>query len=101
MPEQGNTEQAIREALAAETSAIELSNKLFRPDGLFAQLASTEEERRALAGSPLFAEAQRRLSDLQRQEGADFSWAVAQARPLIPETSLVLQLAKAGVEQTC
>jgi hypothetical protein len=98
MSERERVEQAIREALATATSAIELSDKLFRPDGLFAQLASTEEERRALAGSPLFADAQRRLSELQRREGAEFSRAVAQARPLIPETALVLQLVKVGAE---
>jgi hypothetical protein len=92
--ERESLEQAIREALAAEIGAIELSDRLFRPDGLFARLAPTEEERRALAATPLFAEAQRRLSELQRREGAEFSRAVAQARPLATETGLVWQLAK-------
>jgi hypothetical protein len=41
-------EQGIREALATETSAITLSRKLFHPDGLFAKLATSEQERRAL-----------------------------------------------------
>jgi hypothetical protein len=91
-------EQQIREALAAETHAIALSHKLFHPTGLFAQLATTEDERRVLAQSPLFREAQRRLSELQQQEGAAFAQAVAQARPSLSDNSLILQLldARAG-----
>jgi hypothetical protein len=73
-------EQGIREALAIETSAIALSRMLFQPDGQFAKLATTEQERRALTQSALFVEAQRRLSDLQRREGAEFARAVAQAQ---------------------
>jgi hypothetical protein len=88
----------IREVLATETQAIALSRKLFHPDGLFAQLAASEQERRLLAQSALFGEAQRRLSELQRQEGVAFAVAVAQVRPAVPGGSLILQLldAEAG-----
>ena len=88
-------EQGIREALATETSAITLSRKLFHPDGLFAKLATSEQERRALTQCALFVEAQRRLSGLQRQEGAEFARAVAQTQPALTH-SLVLQLLDAG-----
>jgi hypothetical protein len=81
MTQRETIEQQIREILASETSAIALSQKLFHPKGLFAQLATTEEERRLLAQADLFREAQRRLSDLQRQEAAAFAQAVAQFVP--------------------
>jgi hypothetical protein len=71
-------EAQIREVLATETKAIPLSNKLFRPDGLFAKLAVTEAERWELIKTPLFREAQRRLSDLQRAEMAAFRDAAGQ-----------------------
>jgi len=66
MSEQAEVEQQIREALAVETSEVLLSNRLFAPDGLFYRLAETEAERRVVAQSTLFREAQRRLSELRR-----------------------------------
>jgi hypothetical protein len=69
-------EQQVRDILATETDAIRLSDALFRPDGLFAQMARTKEERRTLAQSPLFQEAQERLAELRRREGREFSLAV-------------------------
>ena len=78
-------EAEIRRVLETETKAISLSNKLFRPDGLFAQLAGTEEERRELTKTPLFREAQERLSDLQRTEMASFRQAVAQVSDQLPD----------------
>lgn len=78
-------EAEIRRVLDTETKAIPLSNKLFRPDGLFARLAGTQEERRALTQTPLFQEAQRRLSDLQREEMAAFRQAVAQVSDQLPD----------------
>jgi hypothetical protein len=70
-------ELGIRDSLATETSAIALSRRLFHPDGLFAKLATTEQERRALTRSALFVEALRRLSDLQHQEAATSARAIA------------------------
>jgi hypothetical protein len=89
-------EGQIREVLTNETQACALSQKLFHPTGLFSQLASIEEERRVVAKSPLFAEAQRRLSDLQRQEAAAFAQAVDRVQPAIAKNSLILQLLDAG-----
>ena len=66
MTERERVEQQIREVLATVTHAGPLSNQLFRPDGLFSQLARTEEERRAVAQSPLFRQAQRRLGTLTK-----------------------------------
>jgi hypothetical protein len=78
-------EAEIRRVLDTETKAISLSNKLFRPDGLFAQLAGTQEERRELTKTPLFRQAQERLSDLQRTEMAAFRQAVAQVSDQLPD----------------
>jgi hypothetical protein len=64
-------ETQIRQILREETNAIALSNKLFRPDGLFARLASTEADRREVSKSPLLQEAQDRLSQLQQAEMDD------------------------------
>jgi hypothetical protein len=79
-----HVEDQIRHVLATVTGAIPLSNQLFRPDGLFSRLADTEAERRVVARSPLFREAQRRLSELQRQEAAEFGRVVRQAEAAHP-----------------
>jgi hypothetical protein len=71
-------EQQIRDVIANEALAIPLSAKLFSPTGLFSRLASTESERKALVGSPLFKEAQRRFRELQYQEAEAFGRAVGQ-----------------------
>jgi hypothetical protein len=64
--------QQIQEALATETSAIKLSNRLFSPQGLFQWLAATDEQRKQLVTAPLFHAAQRRLRELQHREAAAF-----------------------------
>src|SRR4051794_12671947 len=61
MTEREQVEQRIREVLAADINAMALSDRLFRPDGLFNQLAKDERERRLVAQTPLFQQAQRRL----------------------------------------
>lgn len=80
MIERENIEKQIRELLTTETSGILLSNKLFRPDGLFNQLAHTEDERRIVAQSPLFRQAQTRVSELKRKEAAEFARVVEQTQ---------------------
>ena len=69
----------IKEALAAETSAIALSNRLFTPEGLFHWLASTDEQRKHLVTTPLFVEAQRRVRELQYAEAAAMGRSIARA----------------------
>jgi hypothetical protein len=82
MASQDIIEQRIREVLATETNAVALSQQLFDQQlGLFAHLATSEEQRRVLVRTELFREANRRLSELQRQEAA----ARARARVLHPE----------------
>jgi len=88
-------EHQIGEILATETSAIALSDKLFHPDGLFNLLARTEEERRVVARSPLFQQAQRRLTELQRCEAAKFASAVTQAQTVMAEDGFLLKLERA------
>jgi hypothetical protein len=61
-------EAEIRQLLATETDPVLLSNKLFSQGGLFGQLASSEPERRKVAQSPLFRQAQERLMELRRTE---------------------------------
>jgi hypothetical protein len=95
MTEYEQIEQQIREVLAAETHAIPLSNKLFSPGGLFSRLASTEEERRAVARSALFKEAMRRLTELQKKESAEFARAVQQAEAVAPGDGYLFKLERA------
>ena len=71
-------EDQIREVLDAEDDAISLSDKLFSPNGLFNQMAKTEGERRVVARSALFKQAQKRLSELQRKEADEFATKVQQ-----------------------
>jgi hypothetical protein len=78
-------EKQLEEALGTESSAIALSNRLFSPDGLFNQLASTEKERGALVQSSLFKQAQEQLAKLRRAEAAMFSRAVEQAQATLPD----------------
>jgi hypothetical protein len=92
MSEGEQIEEQIRNVLAQETRAIPLSNALFQPDGLFSRLAGTEAERRLVAQSPLFRQAQERLSELQRQEAAEFGRVVRQAQTAQPEGGLWLHL---------
>ena len=92
MTEREQIEDQIREVLASETQAIPLSDKLFGPEGLFGRLAGTEEERRAVAQSPLFRQAQRRLTDLQRKEAAEFSQVAQQVHVPTTEGAYWLKL---------
>ena len=95
MTQRERIEQQIREVLATEHEAIKLSNRLFQPDGLFNQLATTEEERRTIAASPLFREAQRRLSELQKREAAEFAEAVRQTQTALPSGDYLLKWERA------
>jgi hypothetical protein len=61
-------EVEIRRVIATETSAIRLSSVLFAPGGLFNKLHTTPAEKRSVLDSPLFSEANRRLSELQKAE---------------------------------
>jgi hypothetical protein len=92
MTEQERIEELIREVVANEPHASILSDQLFRPDGLFNQLAGTEEERRSVVQSPLFRQAQRRLLALQQQEAAEFKRTVEQAQGTLPETDFLFKL---------
>lgn len=77
MKENDHLERQIRNLLAVESDSLALSEKLFSPQGLFNRLAGTAAERRAVAESALFKEAQKRLSELKRTEADAFSKAVA------------------------
>jgi len=92
MTECEQIEHQIRELLVREARAAPLSNALFQPDGLFSRLAETEAERRLVAQSSLFREAQKRLSELQRQEAAEFGRVVQQAHMVEPGGGLWLHL---------
>jgi hypothetical protein len=72
MSDRDQVESRIREILATETKALPLSHALFRRGGLFSQLAGTREQRELLVQTPLFQEAQRKLSELQEKEMAEF-----------------------------
>ena len=91
-------EQQIRDTLRTEDHAIPLSNKLFSPEGLFNQMASTEAERRVLAGSPLFNEAQRRLLELQLKEAAEFAEAIHQVEAPLANGPYLVKLEQADIK---
>lgn len=92
MTEREQVEQQIHEVLASEMDAISLSNKLFSPGGLFNQLASTEEERRVVAQSTLFKQAQRHLTHLQQREASEFARVVQQAQASRADDKFLLKL---------
>jgi hypothetical protein len=92
MTQREQIEEQIREVLATETRAIPFSNKLFSQGGLFSQLATTIEERRALVQSDLFKEANRRLSVLQQQEATVFAQAVEQVRDALSASGYRLKM---------
>jgi hypothetical protein len=76
--------QQIRKVLATEHQAIALSDRLFQPDGLFNDLATSDGEHRVIAASPLFRKAQRRLSKLQKREAAQLAKAMHQIKTVFP-----------------
>ncbi len=84
MIDRDQIEAQIRDALASETSAAALSEKLFSPAGLFNALAPTEPERQAVVGSELFKQAQARFRQIQQAEAAAFTRAVEQAEAALP-----------------
>ncbi len=61
-------EQQIRQILTMTISAQAFSNALFGYGGLFGKLAQTEQERRVVAQSALFREAQSRFDELSQVE---------------------------------
>lgn len=78
MVDRERIEAQIREALSTATSAILLSNRLFaQGTGLFVLLGRTEEERRTVVQSPLFRDAQNRLSGLRQKEAAEFAESIS------------------------
>jgi hypothetical protein len=84
---QDEVERQIRELLATETRAVVLSNKLFTPDGLFNQIAHTEQERRDLVKTDLWRHAQARLRELQSQEAAALAEASKVIRERLPSSA--------------
>jgi len=63
----------VLEILKTETHAGALSDKLFSPQGLLAQVAKTKEQRSELIQDPLYRQAMARFSALQRSEAARFA----------------------------
>ncbi|HET6574358.1 MAG TPA: hypothetical protein VFG68_12180 [Fimbriiglobus sp.] len=97
MTARDQAEAEIRHLLATEASAVRFSNKLFTPGGLFSRLFTTPEEKREVMASPLFEEAQKRLSELQRQEAARL---VRGAQPLVVTTIGAAQLEQLAPAET-
>jgi hypothetical protein len=63
-----DVERQIRQLLSMPISARAFSDALFSPYGLFNKLAPSNEDRKTVAQSPLFQQAQRRLTELERAE---------------------------------
>jgi hypothetical protein len=85
-------EAKIRELIASECDSITLSNALFAPSGLFSQLASGEDERRALTKTPLFKEAQQRVATLRKMEAQRFSQSVKAYEAAKPGAKLMFKV---------
>jgi len=85
-------EIAIRTVLAAETTALGISDKLFTQDGLFSLLASSEHERRALVKTPLFRQAQKRFRELQFKEAEAFQVATGNMNGIALGTEYAMKL---------
>lgn len=85
MTKQSDLEQRVKDLLQNEVSGVALFNALFEPaSGLFGQMAATETERRALAATPLFIEAHRRvheLLDIEANKLEDLGNFIHQAAP--------------------
>ena len=90
-------EAEIRGLLSAETRTTVLSNKLFQQGtGLFARLAETEEERRALVRTDLFRAAQRRVRDLQHRDAEALRETVRVLRGSLPDDGVQLGIGSAA-----
>lgn len=94
MSNRATIEQQIRQTLDTEKQAISLSKKLFGPGGFFQQLGETEQERREITRSDLYRRAQQRLSELQKQEAAEFARAADEAQSLWSGTGTI----RAGID---
>lgn len=92
MNDRNTLETEIEQVIKNETDAISLSNKLFSPEGLFSRLSKSEAERRVVVQSPLFKQAQRRLTELQQKEAAAFARAVDQAQAAAPGKGYLVKL---------
>jgi hypothetical protein len=66
-----SVEKQIQELLTMKLSASVLSNALFGWNGLFGKIAHTEEERRQVACTPLFRQAQNRIMELSLSEAEE------------------------------
>jgi hypothetical protein len=95
MTERERVEQRIIEVLATNANALALSDQRFHPNGLFNQLAKTEEKRWIVARSPLFHPAQLRLTVLQHGEATKFARAETEAQAVMPEGGSVFKLERA------
>jgi hypothetical protein len=93
MADREQTEAEIRHLLATETRTTVLSNKLFQQGtGLFARLATTEEERRALVQTELFRTAQSRVRELQYRDADVLREAAKVVNERLPDTDVRISL---------
>ncbi len=91
-------EQEIRTVIATEPNAMRLSERIFAHDGLFAKLATTQEERKLLIASPLYRQAQDRFHELQSKELATFRAKIADLRkePAYAESTVKVERSRAS-----
>ena len=68
----GSWEERVREAIESGRTTVELSETLFGPDGLFAEVGRTREQREQLLRNPLYGQAHARLNELRRSEISRF-----------------------------
>ena len=66
-----SVEKQIKELLTMKLSASALSNALFGWNGLFNKIAHTEQERKQVARTALFRQAQNRIMELSLSEAEE------------------------------
>ena len=91
MADRAEIENEIRELLQSESHTVTLSNRLFAPSGLFSQLASNADERRAITRSLIWRDAQERLRELENRDAAALDEAMRHVQSHMPNGSFRLR----------
>jgi hypothetical protein len=95
--EREELERQVRELLTADLDYITLTNLLFQQEtGLFARLGKTEEQRRELVQSELWALAQARRHELEKRDLEHFRKVVQAAQEQHPTRACGYRLEPGG-----
>lgn len=71
------TEETVRGILSETASSIDLHEKLFGPEGVFAKLCATKEDRAEITKTPLYREGKALLALLRTADIRQFKTTMA------------------------